>query len=94
MKQTKINGDRFSKLSTIECIREDQLSFIERSFDEQLKDIEKSYSVGIEEGYYDWGEFRHDLLVVVSAICATYEGLGIPEKSQKYIDYWNNTFAE
>lgn len=90
MKQLITN--QFNQLSQDKEAREIQLQFLEDLFDKELEYIEDVYEEGMTKGYYDWGEFRHEVLLAVSTIIAVFTTLGDEKRVQSYKDYYNDMF--
>lgn len=90
--KAEIITNQFDHLLRDEEAREIQLQFLEDLFDKELEYTEEVYVEGMTKGYYDWGEFRHEVLVAVSTIITVFTTLGDEKRAQSYKDYYNNMF--
>ena len=84
--------NQFDHLLRDEEAREIQLQFLEDLFDKELEYTEEVYAEGMTKGYYDWEEFRREVLVAVSTIIAVFTTLGDDKRVRGYKDYYNNMF--
>lgn len=90
MKQLITN--QFDQLSQDKEVREIQLQLLEDLFDKELEYTEEVYDEGMTKGYYDWGEFRQEVLSIVSTIITVFTTLGDEKRAQSYKDYYNDMF--
>lgn len=90
--KTEVITNQFDQLSQDKEAREIQLQLLEDLFDKELEYIEEVYDEGMTKGYYDWGEFRHEILATVSTIIAVFTTLEDERRAQSYKDYYNDMF--
>ena len=90
--KAEIITNQFDHLLRDEEAREVQLQFLEDLFDKELEYTEEVYAEGMSGGYYDWGEFRHGVLLAVSTIVAVFTTLGDETRAQSYKNYYNDMF--